>query len=178
MTSTGQPLRIRPGRVLSSSATPVIHNGVGLCLMAVLATSLACESIVASSCGARPLDYWASLPNDVDRANRIVVTSRDDCDKALTVIVDASKVRVAAEFLKAHRDGWGENVNAGGCGAIKLDFYKDDSEIGWFGLTLIPADTNRARTAVISIGGIVRHVDVSELEALAERLGLQWPPTR
>ena len=77
MTNTGQPL--------SSSATPVIHNVVGLCLMAVLATSLACESIVASSCGARPLDYWTSLPNDIDRANRIVLMSGDNCGKALTV---------------------------------------------------------------------------------------------
>ena len=145
--------------------------------MAVLATSLACESIVASSGGTRPLDYWTSLPNDVDRANRIVVTSRDDCDKALTVIVDASKVRVAAESLKAHRDGWGENFNAGGGGHIKLDFYKDDSEIGWFGLTRSPAEGG-SRTADISLGSIVRPVDVSELEALAERLGLQWPPTR
>jgi len=162
------------------------------CLVAVIVSSGACHAIVARSCEGPPrrLDNWTSLLTDVDQANRIVVQGGNAGLDRLATISDATKIRAAAEFLQNHRDGWRESWNGGGCYVI-LYFYHDDRVLGDLSLTPTQeVDDHGRRTALVCVGSLFQRVDAMDVEALAKRvgidteieivarrLGVQWPPS-
>jgi hypothetical protein len=170
-----------------------MNRAVRCGLVAAVVSSTACQAIVARSCEGPPrrLDYWTALLTDVDRANRIVVQGGNARLDRLATISDSNKVRAAAAFLKRHPDGWRESWNGGGCYII-LYFYHDIEVLGDVSLTPTrEVDDHGRRTVRVCVGSLFHRVNATEVEALvkevgidaevesvARRLGVQWPPSQ
>jgi hypothetical protein len=128
--------------------------------MLLLATlSIACSSS-AMSCGRRSI-----ATEKLEGADRIDVIVHNE---KISTISEPQKIRDTLAFIRKYRDGWVEPL-AGPTGALlRFSFFENDRFLGEFGLGW----------NYIASGGLSRSAPESEINDLAHRLNLQWPPPR
>lgn len=128
-------------------------------LLIVAALTVACSSMTA--CGRR----WTIDTGKIAGADRVDVILHNE---PIATISDPQRVRDIVEFFGRYREGWSEPIGGPLGPSLNFFFYQKGQYLGDFGIGL----------DYITTGASSRPAPASEINNLASRLGLKWPPAR
>ena len=108
----------------------------------------------------------------LEQASRIVVITYRGRTGPVATITDRTKIRDLVAFFEERSDGW--LIFSGVIPGYDFVLYRDDRLLGHLGLTA--SSSVRPGEDTLSVGDYFRRVPFAETAALANRLGLSWPP--